>query len=143
MDAALSCESHTHGASKRQADEDAHCAFHRADCGTASHPEGCLRARWYFSPRSRAFGLGSCWASSGKTSIFRRWRSMSSARSSCNMWVTVRPKPLANRFRSICDCQRSCGTGDYRVNTPCCSAMLEPELLRTGDVVILESRASL
>src|SRR5208337_1018211 len=24
----------------RQADQDAHCAFHRADCSTASHPEG-------------------------------------------------------------------------------------------------------
>jgi hypothetical protein len=34
------CESHTHGASERQADQDAHCAFHRPDCGTASNPEG-------------------------------------------------------------------------------------------------------
>src|SRR5579863_1963939 len=34
-------------------------------------------------------------------------------RSSCSTWATVRPRPLANRFRSICDCLRSCGIGDY------------------------------
>ena len=33
-------ERRTHGASKRQADQDAHRAFHRADCSTASHLEG-------------------------------------------------------------------------------------------------------
>ena len=42
---------------------------------------------------------------------------MSSARSSCNMWAIARQKPLASRCRSICDCRRSCGTGDCRVHT--------------------------
>jgi hypothetical protein len=42
---------------------------------------------------------------------------MSPARSSCNTWATVRPRPLASRFQSTCDRLRFCGTGDCRVCT--------------------------
>ena len=43
---------------------------------------------------------------------------MSFARSSCNTLGTARPRPLASRFHSICDCPKFCGPGDYRVHTP-------------------------
>ena len=61
------------------------------------------------------------------------------ARSSCNTWATVRPKPLANRFRSICDCLRSFGTGDCRVHTQSMRTGYSPvhtaeENCRTGQV---------
>src|SRR5579862_1031362 len=42
---------------------------------------------------------------------------MSFARSSCNTLGTARPRPLASRFHSICDCPKFCGTGDCRVHT--------------------------
>ena len=68
------CESHTHGASKRQADQDAHCAFHRADCGTASHPEGAYAHDGISRRVHGPSGWGVARPQVEGLSIFRRWR---------------------------------------------------------------------
>jgi hypothetical protein len=108
------CESHSHGAAKRQAHDDSHCAFSRAGRGTSPHPEGADTDDGFCR---RVHGPSSCSVSSGATSIFRRWWSMSFARSSCSKLATAKRRPLANPFHSICDSPRSCGTGGCQVPT--------------------------